>query len=207
MLGYLILGITYAFAAAVQPGPFQTYLISQTLSNGWRRSIPAAFGPMLSDGPIILLVLLVLSQTPVWLVQGLQCAGGIFLLYLAVGALHTWRNYQIVNPSQNWTGRQTAIKGALVNLLNPNPWLAWSLVLGPLLLKGWRETPVNGIFLLAGFYTTMILVTLGIMLLFAAARNLGASVSRALVGLSAIAMAGFGFYELWLGLKMILLRL
>ena len=206
MLGYLILGITYAFAAAVQPGPFQTYLISQTLSNGWRRSIPAAFGPMLSDGPIILLVLLVLSQTPVWLVQGLQCAGGIFLLYLAVGALHTWRNYQIVNPSQNWTGRQTAIKGALVNLLNPNPWLAWSLVLGPLLLKGWRETPVNGIFLLAGFYTIMILVTLGIMLLFAAARNLGASVSRALVGLSAIAMAGFGFYELWLGLKVILLR-
>ena len=35
MLSYLIFGITYAFAAAVQPGPFQTYIISQTLNRGW----------------------------------------------------------------------------------------------------------------------------------------------------------------------------
>jgi len=204
MPGYLILGITYAFAAAVQPGPFQTYLISQTLSNGWRSTLPAAFAPLLSDGPIILLVLLVLSQMPVWLAQGLQCAGGIFLLYLAVGAFKSWRSYQVTTAIQSQTGRQTAIKGALVNLLNPNPWLAWSLVMGPLLLKGWRETPVNGISLLVGFYATMILVTLAIIFLFAAARNLGPHVSRTLVGISAIAMAGFGFYELWSGLKIFL---
>lgn len=201
MVGYLFLGITYAFAAAVQPGPFQTYLISQTLSNGWRRTIPAAFAPLLSDGPIILLVLLVLSRMPTWLAQSLQFAGGIFLLYLALGAFKTWRNFNEKNAIQNQTGGQTAIKGALINLLNPNPWLAWSLVLGPLLLKGWREAPGNGISLLVGFYVTMILVTLGIMLLFTAARNLGPRVSRTLVGISAVAIACFGFYELWLGLK------
>ena len=204
MVGYLILGITYAFAAAVQPGPFQTYLISQTLLNGWKSTIPAAFAPLLSDGPIILFVLLILSQMPVWLVQALQYAGGIFLLYLALEAFKTWRNYQVENAFQNRTGQQTVIKGALVNFLNPNPWLAWSLVMGPLLLKGWRETPINGISLLAGFYITMILVTLMIMLLFSAARNLGPRVSRVLVGISAIAMAGFGFYELWIGLKVFL---
>jgi hypothetical protein len=71
--------------------------------------------------------------------------------------------------------------------------------MGPLLLKGWRETPANGIALLIGFYTTMILVTLGIMLLFSGARNLGSRVSQALVGVSAIALACFGLYELWLG--------
>jgi len=200
MLGYLILGITYAFAAAVQPGPFQTYLISQTLSNGWRSSIPAALAPLLSDGPIILLVLLVLSRMPGWFALGLQCAGGIFLLYLAAGAFKSWRNYEMKNVFENRTNRQTVIKAVLVNLLNPNPWLAWSLVMGPLLLKGWRETPANGISLLVGFYTTMILVTLGIILVFAFARNLGPSVSRTLVGISAIAMACFGFYELWQGL-------
>ena len=64
MLGYLFLGMTYAFAAAVQPGPFQAYLISQTISNGWRSTLPAAFAPLLSDGPIILVVLLVLSRMP-----------------------------------------------------------------------------------------------------------------------------------------------
>jgi threonine/homoserine/homoserine lactone efflux protein len=198
---YLFLGITYAFTAVVQPGPFQTYLISQTLSNGWKRTLPAAFAPLLSDGPIIILVLLVLSQLPAWLALALQCAGGIFLLYLAASAFRTWRNYETNQARQSQTSRQTVIKAAFVNFLNPNPWLAWSLVMGPLLLKGWREAPANGISLLLGFYSAMILVTLGIILLFSAARNLGARVSRTLVGISAIAMAAFGFYELWMGLK------
>jgi threonine/homoserine/homoserine lactone efflux protein len=199
----LILGITYAFAASVQPGPFQTFLISKTLSNGWKSTFPAAFAPLLSDGPIILLVLFVLSQMPVWLAQGLQCAGGIFLLYLAVGAFKNWRKNNTMDTIKNQAGGQTALRAAIVNLLNPNPWLAWSLVMGPLLLKGWRETPINGVALLVGFYTTMILVAVGIMLIFGAARNLGPRVSRILLGISAIAMAGFGFYELWSGLKVI----
>lgn len=199
MTGYLILGVTYGFAAAVQPGPFQTYLISQTLTNGWRRTVPAAFAPLLSDGPIIALVLLLLSRMPDWLVQILQFAGGVFLLYLAFGAFKSWRNFDENKVGQVNTSRQTVFKAAMVNLLNPSPYIGWSLVMGPLLLKGWRETPSNGIALLAGFYTTMIFVTLGIMLLFAAARNLGPRVSRALVGVSAIALACFGLYELWLG--------
>jgi len=199
MPGYLILGITYAFAAAVQPGPFQTYLISQTLTNGWRRTIPAAFAPLLSDGPIIVLVLLVLSRMPGWLVQVLQCAGGFFLLYLAIGAFKSWRDFDEKKVVRIKSSRQTVLKAAMVNLLNPNPYIGWSLVMGPLLLKGWRETPTDGIALLIGFYTTMILVTLGIMLLFSATRNLGPRVSRVLVGLSAIALTCFGLYEIWLG--------
>lgn len=201
MTGYLILGMTYGFAAAVQPGPFQTYLISQTLTNGWRHTIPAAFAPLLSDGPIIALVLFVLSRMPAWLVQVLQCAGGVFLFYLAFGAFKTWRSFDVKKEVQVHSSQQTVLKAAMVNLLNPAPYIGWSLIMGPLLLKGWREAPANGIALLTGFYTTIILITLGIMLLFAAARNLGPRVSRVLVGVSAIALACFGFYELWLGTK------
>jgi threonine/homoserine/homoserine lactone efflux protein len=204
MLIYLFLGITYASAAAVQPGPFQTYLISQTLSHGWRSTLPAAFAPLLSDGPIILLVLLVLYRMPDWLAMSLQCVGGIFLLYLAIGAFKAWRTYQNNNAYEKMTSQQTVLKAALVNLLNPNPWLAWSLVLGPLLLKGWRENPVHGLSLLIGFYSAMILVTLGIILLFAFARNLGPIVSRTLIGISAIAMASFGLYEIRQGLHVVI---
>jgi threonine/homoserine/homoserine lactone efflux protein len=199
MPGYLILGMTYAFAAAVQPGPLQTYLISQTLSNGWRRTIPAAFAPLLSDGPIIVLVLLVLSNMPGWLVQSLQCAGGVFLLYLAFSAYKTWRDFDIKKAVQAQSSRNTILKATMVNLLNPAPYIGWSLVMGPLLVKGWRASPANGIALMAGFYTTLILVTLGIMLLFATARNLGPRVSRVLIGVSTIALTCFGLYELWLG--------
>jgi threonine/homoserine/homoserine lactone efflux protein len=204
MIPYLILGMTYAFAAAVQPGPFLTYLVSQTLTNGWSRTVPAAFAPLLSDIPIITLVLFVLSRMPGWLVQVLQFAGGGFLLYLALGAYKIWRNYKKTKAIGNITVQQTILKAVLVNLLNPAPYLGWSLVMGPLLLKGWRETPANGIALLVGFYCVLIIVTLGIMLLFSLARNAGPRISQALVGLSAVALTIFGLYEIWLGIRSIL---
>jgi threonine/homoserine/homoserine lactone efflux protein len=196
MSTYLILGIGYAFAAAVQPGPLQTYLISQTLSHGWRRTLPAAFSPLISDGPVIVLVLLVLSRVPVWLAQGLRLAGGLYVLYLAWGAVKAWRGY----GTQEMTPTPSSLpRAALVNVLNPNPYISWSLVLGPLLLKAWREAPANGVALLAGFYGTMVLSLAGTIALFAAARNLGPRVTRALIGLSSVALACFGCYLLWSG--------
>jgi threonine/homoserine/homoserine lactone efflux protein len=83
---YIVQGIVYGFAAAVQPGPFQTYLISQTLTKGWQKTLPAALAPLVSDGPIIALCLLVLSQVPLWLERLLNIIGGLFILYLAYGA-------------------------------------------------------------------------------------------------------------------------
>lgn len=201
MLQYLIFGMTYAFAAAVQPGPFQAFLLAQTSRNGWRRTLPAAFAPLLSDGPIIVLVLLVLSRVPAWLITVLQGAGGGFLLFLAVGAWKSWRNAAAVPASPGPDRQQTLLKAALVNLLNPNPYLGWSLVMGPLLLKGWRETPRDGMVLLLGFYGMLVASTMGIILLFGLARNFGPKVSRTLVGISAIALAGFGMYEWWLAVS------
>lgn len=157
MLFYLMIGATYAFAAAVQPGPFQAYLISSTMVNGLRRTLPAVLSPILSDIPIVCLVLLVLTQVPPLLVHVLQFAGGLFLLYLAVGALKAYRNYQDALTDRPAPVRQTVIKGALVNLLNPNPYLGWALIMGPLLLKAWDQTPVYGIALVAAFYLTMVL--------------------------------------------------
>ena len=47
---YLLQGIGYGLAAASQPGPFQTYLISQTLTRGWKRTLPAALALSRDDG-------------------------------------------------------------------------------------------------------------------------------------------------------------
>lgn len=201
MLPFLILGSAYAFAAAVQPGPYQTYLISQALSLGWRRTLPAALAPLLSDVPIILLVVLVLSRLPFALEPALRCAGGVFLLYLAWRAFRTWREYRLAAEDGAATARRSLLSAAVVNLLNPNPYLGWSLVMGPLLLKGWREAPVNGIALLVAFYGTMVVVSVGIIVLFAGARSLGPRVARGLVGLSAVALACFGSWQLWSGAR------
>ncbi len=199
MTFYLMIGVTYAFAAAMQPGPFQAYLISSTMVNGLRRTFPAVFAPILSDIPIVCLVLLVLAQVPPLFVHVLQLAGGLFLLYLATGALKAYRNYRHALTAHPSHVRQTVLKAVLVNLLNPNPYLSWALIMGPLLLKAWRQTPADGITLVAAFYLTMVLVTAVILVLFAGARSLGPCVARALVGISALALACFGLYQAWTG--------
>jgi threonine/homoserine/homoserine lactone efflux protein len=140
---------------------------------------------------------------PTWLVQVLQFAGGFFLLFLALEAYKTWQNYDKDKPAGNKTIRQTIFKAALVNLLNPAPYIGWSLVMGPLFLKGWRQASINGIALLLGFYSILILVTLGVMLVFSIARKTGPRIGRALVGFSAIALSIFGLYEIWLGVRVV----
>ena len=197
---YLVLGVTFAFAAAIEPGPLQAYLISQTLAFGWQRTILASFAPLLSDAPIIALSIFILSHIPPSFVKILQIVGGMYLLYLACESFKTCSKYvaeKVLQPS----GQKTLFKAVFVNLLNPNPYLAWSLVMGPLLLKAWNELPVNGIVLLISFYATMVLSLFGTIMLFLALRNLGAKINRILIGVSGIALGGFGLYELWLGIK------
>jgi threonine/homoserine/homoserine lactone efflux protein len=201
MIAYLALGATFAFAAAVQPGPLLAYLASRSVADGWRRTLPAALAPVVSDGPIIVLVLAVLSRLPERLMVALRCGGGLFLLYLSIGAFKAWRQYRETMESNSGSPRRSLLGATVVNLLNPGPYIGWSLVLGPLLLKGWRETPAHGVALIVGFYATMVLSLAGIIILFAKTRYLGPRVGRALVGLSVVALAGFGCYQLWMGIR------
>jgi len=196
----MILGITFAFAAAVQPGPLQTYIISQTLTKGWKRTLPAALAPVISDGPIIVLVLFVLTNLPKDFLNVLQIGGGIFLLYLAYCTVKTWQRFDLKEEYNPQSKRQTLFKAAVVNLLNPNPYLGWSLVMGPLLLKGWHESPANGMALLISFYTTIVIGLAVTIFLFTAAKGLGSKTNKLLLGISVIALACFGLYELWSGI-------
>lgn len=200
MWTYIALGIGYGFAAAVQPGPLQTYLISQALIKGWRKSLPSALAPLISDGPIIALCVLVLSQVPAWLQNFLYIAGGVFVLYLAYGTYRSWKRFDPHLPAPETDNRQTLLKAAFTNLLAPGAYIFWTLVTGPILIRGCRETPLNGVSLLVGFYVTMILSLCAIIIVFGAARQLGPKVNRALLGISAIALFSFGLYQLWLGI-------
>jgi threonine/homoserine/homoserine lactone efflux protein len=192
--------MTFGFAAAMQPGPMQAYLVSQALNHGWRRALPVTFAPLISDGPIIVLVLLVLTRMPDWLERVLQTAGGFFLLYLAYGTYKSWRRYNAKRAEPQESSALNVFKAALINILNPNPYLGWMLVMGPLLLKGWREAPANGIALVLGFYVTMVAGAMGIVLLFSVARDLGPRISRAMIGVSAVGLTLLGLYQLWQGL-------
>ena len=201
MLSYLIFGITYAFAAAVQPGPLLTYIISQTLKKGWRSTLPAAFAPVISDIPILILILFLLSTMPDSFIFILRIGGGLFLLYLGFRAFKSWQEFDADQTILNESGQQTLFNAVFVNLLNPAPYLGWSLILGPIFIEGWKLAPINGIAMIIGFYVTMILTLAGIIILFGFARKMGPKVSKILLGLSSIVLFAFGIYQLWLGIN------
>jgi len=199
MISYFIFGLSYSFACVVQPGPFQAYLFSQSITNGWRKTIRLVFAPLISDLPVIILVLFVLITVPREVLGILQCLGGIFLLYLAFRAYKTLRSLS-TNNIKDTPGYGNLFKAVLVNLFNPNPYLGWSLVMGPMLIKGWSESPGNGIALITGFYSSMIIYSAVMVILFSAAGNLGPRVNRISLIISVIAFLLFGFYQLWSGI-------
>jgi threonine/homoserine/homoserine lactone efflux protein len=194
---YLLLAGSYAFAAAVQPGPFQAYLIGLTLAHGWRKTIPAVLAPLVSDLPIILIALVLLTRVPPLMVDLLRLAGGFYLVYLSYGMLRSYRTYARPEGVHPNGAAVTLLKATAVNLLNPNPYLGWTLVMGPLLLDAWSEGPVYGIWVILIFYGTMIGATAALVALLSGARSLGPRIARSLVGLSAAALLGFGGYQLW----------
>jgi threonine/homoserine/homoserine lactone efflux protein len=196
---YLVPGITFGFASAAQPGPLSVYLISRTLQGGWRRTFPAIFAPLISDGPIALACLLLLGSFPPLFLQFIRIPGGLFILYLAFRAAKTWKTGRHGTISAEGSSRKTLADAVTVNFLNPGPYLGWSLVIGPLFLEGWKEHPLNGISLLAGFYLTMFAFTALVIILFDRAREKGPGLQRILLGLSAVCLALFGSWQLVTG--------
>ena len=200
MLTFLLQGLMLGFAAGAQPGPLQTYLISQALSQGWRRTWIAAFGPLVSDGPIVALVLLALSQVQDWFQRVLQIAGGLFVLYLAWNAYKAWKSFSPDTTAPPQTGPRSLLRAALMNALSPGPYLFWSLVIGPLIVTTWRESSADALAIVLGFYFAMIGLNTAIVLLFGQAARFGNQARKALLGLSVLALAGFGIYQLWQGI-------
>jgi threonine/homoserine/homoserine lactone efflux protein len=200
MLPFLIQGLALGLAAGAQPGPFQTFLISQTLSQGWRRAWISAFGPLVSDGPIVTLVLLVLSQIPDWFQRALQVAGGLFVLYLAWSAYNSWRVFTPDLDRTPQAGSQNLLHAGLMNALSPGPYLFWSLVMGPLIVTAWRENPTNALSIGLGFYSAMVGLNMALVLIIGQAARFGNRVRKAMLGFSVLALAGFGLYQLWRGI-------
>jgi threonine/homoserine/homoserine lactone efflux protein len=200
MLAYLLKGFTLGFSAAVSPGPFQVYLLSQTLKHGWRHTLPVVLAPLVTDGPIIILVLFVLAQVPIWFLNLLHIAGGCFILYLARGAYLAFRAADTVQDVISETSQQSFLKALLINWLNPGPYIFWSVVSGPILLQGWRQAASFGWGFVASFYVGFVGILIGFITLFATARRAGPQVRRVLNGVSALALLVFGLYQIWSGL-------
>lgn len=198
-MNYIIFALTYALAATLQPGPFQAYIISQTLKKGWKKTFYIAFAPIFSDIPILILIFFILTNLSPSFINILRIIGGLFLFYLTYKTHLSWKNYSYITEYKN--GVETFFNAVMVNLLNPNPYIGWSLVMGPTVLEIWSKSHNLAIAFTFCFYITIVICTMGIIYLFSVARSIGPKISRTLLGISAVGLFLLGFYQIYRGIE------
>lgn len=194
MLAALFFGCGYAFAAGVQPGPLQAFLFSRVAAIGWRKTLPATLAPVISDGPIVVAALFLVGQLSMRTQSILQMAGGLVLFYFAWGTLRQlWREKSVEGPPST---PRTMVEAVVVNLLNPHPYLGWTLILGPAVLVAWERHPSHAVALVVAFYVTLVATLAGFVLLFGTAGRLGDAAQRKVLGVSGSILAVLGLYLL-----------
>ncbi|MCK4725190.1 MAG: LysE family transporter [Anaerolineales bacterium] len=188
-----IQGLALGVSASAAPGPFQTYLVNQTLLSGWRKSINISFAPLIADIPIVLITVLLLDQVPASLMDWISAAGGCFILYIAWKSWGQWRRFShspLADPEP--TTDNQLLNGILMNLLSPGPYAFWALVNGPLLISAINKSWFNGLVFIIGFYGALITGFMAIALIFSYARKLGQRYVQGLLLISVIILVLFG---------------
>lgn len=208
MIATLIQGISIGFAAGMTPGPLQVFLLTQTLQHGWQHAMWIILSPLLSDGPIVALILLVLQGASDTLLRGISLVGGAFVLYIAWGLWKQLRRGDFApEEAVDAAGGATrvaatpwqALRQAVgINALSPGPWLFWSTVMGPVVVTAWREWPPGAVAFVLGFYGTFLGVMAAQVLLFHQARRLGPRVVSGALWVGLVVLVSFAG-SLWWG--------
>ncbi len=191
----LLMGLGLGLAAGVSPGPLLTLVVASTLSRGFGAGLRVALAPILTDAPIILLALLVLRDLPTSWLNLIGALGGCVIVYLGVGTLRDPSYGE--EPGTDGGDARDLLRGALVNLLNPHPWVFWITVQGPLVLQGWRRSPWTAALFVTAFYTAIVGSKVAIAWLVARGRrSLAGRWSQRLLIACGLLLIGMGLYLL-----------
>jgi threonine/homoserine/homoserine lactone efflux protein len=147
-----LLGISLGLGAGVAPGPLLAVVIRSTLEGGFAAGARVACGPLLTDLPIIAVAAVLAASLPDEALAGLGLVGGLFLLWIGADALR-----DDPAPVEAAVGGAPVAgslrRGALVNVLNPHPWVFWITVGVPVLGDG---SAGQAALFLAAFYLMLI---------------------------------------------------
>ena len=202
MLALWLQSAGYAFTAAAVFGPLQVLLMNVTLAHGWRAGIAVALSPLATDAIIVPLMLFLLDQLPPLFAPILQIIGGFVVFFIA------WRTFQDARkPAVAATiaaanlSRQSLIKGMLINFANPNPYLFWGTITGPLLLQAFRQSIFSGIGFLVTFYGIFVGSMVILVFVFERARGISPRAARALTLFSVAILVVLGLGLVWQGIN------
>lgn len=153
--GALVAGLVFGLSGGVSPGPLLTLVISETLNHGVGAGVRVAAAPLITDLPIVGLVLLVLSRlTDVEPVLGaVSLAGAAFLAVLGAHGVM----FRGVDLEEGETVSRSLAKGVATNFLNPNPYLFWATIGGPMVVR----TAERGLLIAGTFVVVFYLMLVG----------------------------------------------
>ena len=125
----------------LKPGPLNTLVISETLQHDWKAGMKVSLSPLITDAPIITLSAFLWSQATS--LNGVEAilyfAGAMFLTWLGIDGLRS------ATPDFSDIGKTDAEhslrRGIITNLLNPNPWMFWTLAGAPFMVAAWNQSP------------------------------------------------------------------
>jgi threonine/homoserine/homoserine lactone efflux protein len=151
---FLFSGIVFGLSAGLSPGPLLTLVISETLKHDIKEGIKVALAPLLTDLPIVLITLFVLSRLSNMLpvlgvVSLLGCA---FLIYLGYESI----SFRGVDMDIEQAKPQSIRKGVIANFLNPNPYMFWFIIGAPLVLKALKISLFSASLFILGFYVCLV---------------------------------------------------
>lgn len=199
MLAFLVQGIVLGFTAGISPGPMLGLVINQTLKHGWRAGSVTALAPLLSDTPIIILMVFVLGHLPQFMLHVLSLLGGAFVMYLGIETMRGVKSQAAIDKEIR-PGR-VLLPAVATNFMNPHPYLFWATVGGTLLLQSFATAGIAASIAFVGsMYTLLVGTKLGIVFLVSRSQGWlkGRSYHAMLIG-SGLLLSGLGLLLVWEG--------
>lgn len=197
MVASLVQGLILGFSGGIGPGPLQTLLLTETLRGGWWAGVRVALAPLFTDGLLVLLALVLTRPLGPQALAVLGAAGGCVLLVLGARTVQGALQMPAVAEAAATDSAPGAFgRGLLTNLMNPNPYVFWFTVGGPLL----RQSP--GLSAGAGFLGAFFVAICGTKAVLAVTvswgrRWLRGAAYRWSLGGSGLLLALLGGYNLW----------
>ena len=190
-------GAILGVVEGVKPGPLLTMVIRETLSGGLRAGLWTAAAPIFTDGPLVVFSLFAAA----WLAEDQTL---LFLVTVAGAAFLAWMGIQcfyLEPPDVNADAPPPTgsfLRGVVTNLLNPNVYVFWLLIGGPLMASAIDETILAPIAYAITFLVTIMLTKAAIAY---AVHRAGGNISpvsyRVLLAACGVVMLSFSASYAW----------
>ena len=154
MIHYLTIGTILGLSAGLAPGPLLALVVSETILHDIRAGIKVALAPLVTDLPIIVLTVFILSRLSGFhgILGVISLAGGLLVLVMGIQGIRARGlefDIQKARP-------RSLTKGILVNILSPHPYLFWLSVGAPTMTRANDQHIFAAAAFVISFYSLLI---------------------------------------------------